>query len=72
MDIDNAIKLMRDVGQKMRNDPLQRRNIWSPLDSGGGELRVGQRDPARAVQDRADQAMGSVAGVQPVAEAASG
>ncbi|MDE2035456.1 MAG: mechanosensitive ion channel family protein, partial [Pseudomonas sp.] len=25
MEIDDAIKLMRDVGQKMRNDPLQRR-----------------------------------------------
>ncbi|MBV7479562.1 mechanosensitive ion channel family protein [Pseudomonas sp. PDM31] len=37
MDIDNAIKLMRDVGQKMRTDPLQRRNIWSPLEIQGVE-----------------------------------
>lgn len=37
MDIDNAIKLMRDVGQKMRSDPLQRRNIWSPLEIQGVE-----------------------------------
>lgn len=35
MDIDEAIKLMRDVGQKMRTDPLQRRNIWSPLEFQG-------------------------------------
>lgn len=34
---DDAIKLMRDVGQKMRNDPLQRRNIWSPLEIQGVE-----------------------------------
>jgi small-conductance mechanosensitive channel len=37
MDIDNAIKMMRDVGQKMRTDPLQRRNIWSPLEFQGVE-----------------------------------
>lgn len=37
MEIDEAIKLMRDVGQKMRNDPLQRRNIWSPLEIQGVE-----------------------------------
>ena len=37
MDIDTAIKLMRDVGQKMRADPLQRRNIWSPLEFQGVE-----------------------------------
>nr|WP_232925559.1 MULTISPECIES: mechanosensitive ion channel domain-containing protein [Pseudomonas fluorescens group] len=37
MDIDDAIKLMRDVGQQMRNDPLQRRNIWSPLEIQGVE-----------------------------------
>ena len=37
MPIDNAIKLMRDVGQKMRTDPLQRRNIWSPLEIQGVE-----------------------------------
>ncbi|WP_457363678.1 mechanosensitive ion channel family protein [Pseudomonas sp. TE3610] len=37
MDIDTAIKLMRDVGQKMRTDPLQRRNIWSPLEIQGVE-----------------------------------
>jgi small-conductance mechanosensitive channel len=37
MDIDEAIKLMRDVGQKMRTDPLQRRNIWSPLEFQGVE-----------------------------------
>jgi small-conductance mechanosensitive channel len=28
---------MRDVGQKMRSDPLQRRNIWSPLEIQGVE-----------------------------------
>ena len=37
MEIDNAIKLMREVGQKMRTDPLQRRNIWSPLEFQGVE-----------------------------------
>ncbi|VVO41525.1 hypothetical protein PS712_05910 [Pseudomonas fluorescens] len=37
MDIDSAIKLMREVGQKMRTDPLQRRNIWSPLEFQGVE-----------------------------------
>ncbi|KMT56873.1 mechanosensitive ion channel family protein [Pseudomonas fildesensis] len=37
MEIDDAIKLMRDVGQKVRNDPLQRRNIWSPLEIQGVE-----------------------------------
>ena len=37
MEIDDAIKFMRDVGQKMRNDPLQRRNIWSPLEIQGVE-----------------------------------
>ncbi|MGE8187879.1 mechanosensitive ion channel family protein [Pseudomonas sp. NPDC086278] len=37
MDIDEAIKLMREVGQKMRTDPLQRRNIWSPLEIQGVE-----------------------------------
>ena len=37
MDIDNAIKLMREVGQKMRTDPLQRRDIWSPLEIQGVE-----------------------------------
>jgi len=37
MAIDSAIKLMRDVGQKMRTDPLQRRNIWSPLEIQGVE-----------------------------------
>lgn len=35
MEIDDAIKLMREVGQKMRSDPLQRRNIWSPLEIQG-------------------------------------
>ncbi|WOE77989.1 mechanosensitive ion channel family protein [Pseudomonas protegens] len=37
MEIDDAIKLMRDVGQKVRTDPLQRRNIWSPLEIQGVE-----------------------------------
>ncbi len=37
MDIDNAIKLMREVAQKMRTDPLQRRSIWSPLEFQGVE-----------------------------------
>ncbi|WPP01212.1 mechanosensitive ion channel family protein [Pseudomonas sp. HR96] len=35
--IDDAIKLIRDVGQKMRSDPLQKRNIWSPLELQGVE-----------------------------------
>ncbi len=49
MEIDNAIKLMREVGQKMRNDPLQRRNLfWGPAgDPGGGKFESRQRDPAR-------------------------
>ena len=37
MSIDKAIGLVRDVGQKMRSDPLQRRNIWSPLEFQGVE-----------------------------------
>ncbi|WP_397449263.1 mechanosensitive ion channel domain-containing protein [Pseudomonas sp. NA-150] len=37
MNIDDAIKLIREVGQKMRADPLQRRNIWSPLEIQGVE-----------------------------------
>jgi len=37
MSIDEAIKLMRDVGQKMRSDPLHKRNIWSPLEFQGVE-----------------------------------
>ena len=37
MEIDAAIKLIREVGQKIRNDPLQRRNIWSPLEIQGVE-----------------------------------
>ncbi len=37
MNIDEAIKMVRDVGQKMRSDPLQRRNIWSPLEFQGVE-----------------------------------
>ena len=37
MNIDQAIALVRDVGQKMRSDPLQRRNIWSPLELQGVE-----------------------------------
>jgi len=37
MNIDDAIKVVRDVGQKMRTDPLQRRNIWSPLEIQGVE-----------------------------------
>ena len=37
MNIDQAIALVRDVGQKMRSDPLQRRNIWSPLEFQGVE-----------------------------------
>lgn len=37
MDIDDAIKLIRDVGQKMHNDPLLRRDIWSPLEFQGVE-----------------------------------
>jgi small-conductance mechanosensitive channel len=37
MNIDDALKMIRDVGQKMRTDPLQRRNIWSPLEIQGVE-----------------------------------
>ena len=37
MNIDQAITLIRDVGQKMRNDPLMRRFIWSPLELQGVE-----------------------------------
>lgn len=37
MGIDDAIKLMREVGQKMRSDPLHRRDIWSPLEFQGVE-----------------------------------
>ncbi|MNO49213.1 putative MscS family protein YkuT [compost metagenome] len=37
MDIDQAIKLMRDVGLKMRSDPVHRRFIWSPLEIQGVE-----------------------------------
>jgi small-conductance mechanosensitive channel len=37
MNIDDALKLIRDVGQNMRSDPLQRRNIWSPLEIQGVE-----------------------------------
>ncbi len=37
MNIDDALKMIRDVGQKMRVDPLQRRNIWSPLEIQGVE-----------------------------------
>ncbi|MGV8917610.1 MAG: mechanosensitive ion channel family protein [Pseudomonas sp.] len=37
MNIDDAIKMVREVGQKMRSDPLQRRNIWSPLEIQGVE-----------------------------------
>jgi small-conductance mechanosensitive channel len=37
IDIDDAIKLIRDVGQRMRSDPLQKRNIWSPLELQGVE-----------------------------------
>ena len=37
MGIDDAIKMMRDVAQKMRSDPLQRRNIWAPLEFQGVE-----------------------------------
>jgi small-conductance mechanosensitive channel len=35
--IDDAIKLIRDVGQKMHSDPLLRRDIWSPLEFQGVE-----------------------------------
>lgn len=35
--IDDAIKLMREVGQKMHSDPLLRREIWSPLEFQGVE-----------------------------------
>ncbi|MBA1187480.1 mechanosensitive ion channel family protein [Pseudomonas entomophila] len=37
MDIDQAIGLIRDVAQKLRADPLMRRNIWSPLELQGVE-----------------------------------
>lgn len=35
--IDDAIKLIRDVGQRMHSDPLLRREIWSPLEFQGVE-----------------------------------
>jgi len=35
--IDDAIKMVREVGHKMRADPLERRNIWSPLEIQGVE-----------------------------------
>ena len=37
MNIDDAIKVVREVGHKMRADPLERRNIWSPLEIQGIE-----------------------------------
>ncbi|MDD2055902.1 mechanosensitive ion channel family protein [Pseudomonas sp. GD03860] len=37
MNIDQAITLIRDVAQKLRNDPLMRRIIWSPLELQGVE-----------------------------------
>ena len=37
MNIDDAIKLVREVGHKMHSDPLERRNIWSPLEIQGVE-----------------------------------
>ncbi|WP_213876269.1 mechanosensitive ion channel domain-containing protein [Pseudomonas sp. dw_358] len=37
LSIDDAIKLIREVGQKMRSDPLIKRNIWSPLELQGVE-----------------------------------
>ena len=37
MGIDDAMKLMREVGNKMRNDSLLRREIWSPLEFQGVE-----------------------------------
>ncbi|MBA1205291.1 mechanosensitive ion channel family protein [Pseudomonas capeferrum] len=37
MNIDQAIAMIREVGQKLRSDPLMRRNIWSPLELQGVE-----------------------------------
>ncbi|TBU83508.1 mechanosensitive ion channel protein [Pseudomonas daroniae] len=37
MNIDDAIKLLRDVATELRNDVLMRRNIWSPLEIQGVE-----------------------------------
>lgn len=37
MNIDDAIKIIREVGHKMRADPLERRSIWSPLEIQGIE-----------------------------------
>ncbi|MDF0729929.1 mechanosensitive ion channel family protein [Pseudomonas entomophila] len=37
MHIDQAIALVREVAQKLRSDPLMRRNIWSPLELQGVE-----------------------------------
>jgi len=37
MPIDQAIALVREVAQKLRADPLMRRNIWSPLELQGVE-----------------------------------
>ena len=73
MDIDNAIKLMREVGPENAHRPAATaQHLVAAGDSGRREFRVGQRNPSRPVQDRADQAVGSVPGVQPVAQTASG
>ena len=37
INIDEAITMIREVGQKLRSDPLMRRNIWSPLELQGVE-----------------------------------
>ncbi len=37
MNIDDAIKLLREVATELRNDTLMRRNIWSPLEIQGVE-----------------------------------
>ena len=37
MNIDEAIKLLREVATELRNDVLMRRNIWSPLEIQGVE-----------------------------------
>lgn len=37
LNIDAAMTLIREVGQKMRQDPLLRREIWSPLEFQGVE-----------------------------------
>ncbi|VFT28960.1 putative small-conductance mechanosensitive channel [Pseudomonas aeruginosa] len=66
MPIDDAVALVREVAMELRSDPAVYRNLWSRDGiAGRGELRQRPGGPALPFQDRADQAMGSPAGVQP-------